>query len=117
MIKHNISCPKCIASDGLMVHLEDLKCPQCNTEFIILANKLIEKGNDKFEFSTCPDCGGRLVYHSFMIPDGHDDVDWDSEEWCENPECKRKTPAQFIETHTEFGKVKPEDNTKEVKIL
>lgn len=32
----------------------------------------------------CPKCGGRRITRWFMVPDGYDDVDWDSEEICEN---------------------------------
>ena len=42
----------------------------------------IKEFNRTYTFSKCK-CGGLLVNHSFMVPDGHDDVDWDFDEWCE----------------------------------
>ena len=54
-----------------------------------------------YEYSVCPRCGGRYVFHSFMVADGEDDVMWDSEEWCDD--CRN-----LIETNTEYGLVKDE---------
>lgn len=71
-------------------------------------------GNDTFEVSVCPNCGGRLIHHSFMVADGHDDVDWDFEEWCED--CNGKT-LPMVDTCTEFGEVEPSKNRSSSVIL
>jgi hypothetical protein len=46
-----------------------------------------EDRNYKYDFTTCKVCGGREVTRSYMVPDGEDDVDWDFDSWCENPNC------------------------------
>jgi transcription elongation factor Elf1 len=114
----NIYCPKCTASDGLQVALDlNLHCPQCSTDFVILYGGLVEKGNDSYEFTSCKVCGtGRFVHHAFLVPDGHDDVDWDFDDWCENPQCPSNNPPK-VETNTEFGEVVPEENKRESIIL
>jgi Zn finger protein HypA/HybF involved in hydrogenase expression len=43
--------------------------------------------NSKITITVCPDCGGKLVHESFMVDDGHGDVDWDEENYCKNPKC------------------------------
>jgi|GEM_PF-3682009 len=70
-----------------------------------------KENNRQRDYSICPKCGGRYVHESFMVADGHDDVDWDFDEWCENPSCP------LIETNTDFGSVKNSDNKKESIIL
>jgi hypothetical protein len=44
-------------------------------------------GNTEITVTVCPKCGGRFVHESFMVDDGHGDVDWDFEDYCENPRC------------------------------
>lgn len=46
--------------------------------------------NTKKEYSICNSCGGRFVHESFMVDDGHGDVDWDFNDYCENPDCSSK---------------------------
>lgn len=112
MIK-NIYCPKCLESDGLNPALEDMVCPLCHTEFIFFKNGLMEKLNDQYHFAICPHCNGREVTRTFAVPDGHGCIDWDSETWCENKDCPSN---KLVDTCTEFGLIKPEENNKEVKI-
>ena len=60
--------------------------------------------NPQVEYKPCPKCGGRYVYASFMVTVG-DEVEWDSDQFC--LDCDGK-----IETNTEFGLIKPEENKK-----
>lgn len=115
-MKYNIYCPLCLERDGLNVALDNLHCPQCSNEFVFFSNGLEVAGNGTFDFSICKLCGGRFVHHSFMVSDGHDDVDWDFDDWCENSKCPSNNPS-YVETNTEFGIVKIDDDKKESIIL
>jgi len=86
-VEEKIYCPKCLEKDGLQVELKEMDCPQCHRSYVILQNKLVSKGNDKYEFDICKECGGRLIIRSYMVPDGPDDVAWDFDFWCENDAC------------------------------
>ena len=49
----------------------------------------ISKNMHKCEYLDCKFCGKKKswVCESWLVPDGHDDVDWDFEEYCLNKQC------------------------------
>lgn len=49
----------------------------------------MNNSNSEYTYERCPNCGhGKsLITRTFMVPDGYDDVDYDFEEWCANPNC------------------------------